>query len=51
MLMLSFLPWYAWIAIVAIICGSLTSIAKMLIKHRERMERIRHGDDYIDTED
>jgi hypothetical protein len=37
------IPWFAWIAIVAIICGSGTSLLAMHHKHRERMEMIRQG--------
>ena len=38
------IPWFAWIPIVAILGGTATSITKMIINHRERMERIRAGD-------
>jgi cation transporter-like permease len=40
---LNALPWFAWIAIVAIISGSLSSVVKMLITHHERIEMIRQG--------
>jgi len=39
------IPWYAWIPIVAIIVGGVSSIIKLSHKHRERMEMIRHGID------
>ena len=38
------IPWFAWIAIVAILCGTATAITRMIIDHRERLERIRAGD-------
>ena len=37
------LPWYAWIAIVAIIGTTVRSVVKMSHQHRERMEMIRQG--------
>jgi hypothetical protein len=37
------LPWFAWIAIVAIVSGSICGTVKTLIIHRERMAMIRHG--------
>jgi uncharacterized membrane protein (DUF106 family) len=37
------MPWFAWVAIVAIISGSVTTIVKDRIRHRERMEMIRMG--------
>ncbi len=40
---LNALPWFAWIAIVAIISGTIDGIAKRTIKHRERMAMIQHG--------
>jgi hypothetical protein len=33
------------IPIVAIICGSITAIVKMVLRHRERIEMIRQGID------
>jgi hypothetical protein len=36
-------PWFAWIAIVAIICGSISQIITQCHRHFERMEMIRHG--------
>ena len=39
------IPWYGWIAIVAVLAWSVESIAKAVLKHRERMEMIRHGID------
>ena len=32
-----------FIPIVAIVCGSVTAVVKMLIQHRERMGLIEHG--------
>lgn len=39
----STMPWYAIVAIVAIVCGAVTQIVSMTHKHRERLEMIRHG--------
>jgi hypothetical protein len=40
---LATLPWFAWIAIVAILSGTVGGILKTLIIHRERMAMIRQG--------
>jgi hypothetical protein len=40
---LASIPWFAWIAIVAIICGSVTQIIAMSHRHRERMMMIQAG--------
>ena len=40
---LNTLPWFAWIAIVAIVCETIRSVAKLIFKHHERVEMIRHG--------
>jgi hypothetical protein len=40
---LNSLPWFAWIAIVAIVCGTIGDHLKRSIKHRERMAMIQHG--------
>jgi len=45
------IPWYAWVAIVAILGGSATSMTKAIVNHRERIERIRAGDPPTETED
>jgi hypothetical protein len=37
------LPWYAWIPILAIVCGTLGGLVKTSIIHRERMAMIRQG--------
>ena len=37
------LPWFAWIAIVAIISGCLTDVMKRRYRHMERIEMIRQG--------
>lgn len=37
------MPWFAWVGIVAIVCGNVTGIVSCLIKHRERMAMIRAG--------
>lgn len=36
------IPWYAWVAIVAIGGGTATSITKLVVTHRERMAQIEH---------
>ena len=36
-------PWYAWIPIVAIVCGTVSGIAKMILTHNERLAMIRQG--------
>ena len=40
---LTALPWFAWIPIVAIIGGTVGSVTKMIITHNERMAMIRQG--------
>ncbi len=40
---LNALPWFAWIPIVAIICGTIDVLFKQSIRHRERMAMIRFG--------
>ncbi len=37
------MPWFAWIALVAIGCSTLSVVVKMIIMHRERMAMIRGG--------
>jgi hypothetical protein len=37
------LPWFAWIPIVAIICGTIGTVFKLSISHRERMAMIKQG--------
>jgi hypothetical protein len=41
------IPWFAWIAIVAIVGGAIsntvTSVARMTYRHRERMAMIQMG--------
>jgi len=37
------IPWFAWIAIVAIISGSLADVMKRRYRHLERLEMIRQG--------
>lgn len=37
------IPWYAWIAIVAIVGGIIVQIVSMQHKHAERMEMLRQG--------
>jgi hypothetical protein len=40
---MSILPWFAWIAIAAILSGTITNIINALIKHRERLAMIQMG--------
>jgi hypothetical protein len=40
---LQLIPWYGWIAIVAIICGTVTKAMAMSHRHRERMAMIQVG--------
>jgi len=37
------IPWFAWIPIIAIVCGCVTKIVDMSHRHSERIEMIRHG--------
>ena len=37
------MPWWAWISIVAIVCGAVTQVLKMQHAHAERIEMIRQG--------
>jgi hypothetical protein len=37
------IPWFAWIPIVAIICGTVQCLAKTTMQHRERLAMIRMG--------
>jgi hypothetical protein len=38
-------PWWAWVAIVAVVIGAITSIARVVTRHLERVEKIRRGID------
>ncbi len=40
---LNALPWFAWIPIVAMICGTIDGVVKKSIRHRERMAMIQRG--------
>ena len=37
------IPWFAWIPIVAIICGSIGGVVSSVTRHKERMAMIRMG--------
>ena len=37
------IPWFAWIPIVAMICGTIAGIVKSVHGHNERMAMIRMG--------
>ena len=40
---LTSIPWFAWIPIVGIICGTIAGIVKSVQAHDERMAMIRMG--------
>lgn len=40
---LSALPWFAWIAVAAIVGSTISTVCAMVIKHRERMAMIHQG--------
>ena len=40
---LSSIPWYGWVAIVAIVSGALTAIVRASYQHQQRMAMIRQG--------
>lgn len=39
------IPWFAWVAMLAIAGGMVSGIVKMIIVHRERMAMIHRGID------
>lgn len=41
--LLEALPWFAWIPIVAIICGMINAAISSMHRHTERMAMIRMG--------
>jgi hypothetical protein len=41
--LMAYLPWFAWIAIVAILSSTVTNIINAMIKHRERLAMIQMG--------
>lgn len=45
------IPWFAWVAIVAIVSSALVSIAKSIHRHQERMAMIKQGLDPTKLED
>ncbi|MHC5064346.1 MAG: hypothetical protein ACYTG5_10275 [Planctomycetota bacterium] len=42
---ISRLPWYAWVAIVAIVCGTINAMMRRSHAHTERMAMIKQGMD------
>jgi len=40
---LTAIPWFAWIPIVAIVCGTIGGVTKSITTHNERMAMIRMG--------
>jgi hypothetical protein len=41
--LVSAMPWYGWIAIVAILGGTISGVIKLVFQHRERMAMIAQG--------
>lgn len=39
------IPWFAWVAIVAIVCGTVSQTIAQCQRHFERLEMIRQGMD------
>ncbi len=39
------IPWYAWVAIVAILAGAFQSTVKAIHRHEEKMAMIKQGMD------
>ena len=39
------IPWFGWIVILAILCGTVTSLVKASQRHQERMAKIKQGID------
>ncbi len=39
------IPWFAWIAIIAILAGAFQSIVKVIHSHEEKMAMIKQGMD------
>jgi hypothetical protein len=39
----SAIPWFAWIPIVAIVCGTIGGVVNSIHKHKERMAMIHMG--------
>lgn len=37
------LPWFAWVAIVAVVSGSVNALVQSWFRHHERMAMIRQG--------
>ena len=46
----SSLPWYAWVAIVAILATAFQKIVQSIHQHEERMEWIKQGKDPADLD-
>jgi hypothetical protein len=40
---LNTIPWFGWIAIVAIICSTISGVVHSRYRHNERMAMIRMG--------
>ena len=37
------MPWFGWVAIVAVVCGTITKVVSMSHEHFERMAMIQQG--------
>jgi hypothetical protein len=37
------IPWFGWVAIVAIVCSTITGALHRAMSHRERMAMIQNG--------
>ena len=49
--LLQWIPWYGWVAIVAIVCGCLSGIVKSIHRHEQRMAMIKKGMDPSSMDD
>ena len=39
------IPWYAWVAIIAILAGAFQTVVKAIHRHEEKMAMIKWGMD------
>lgn len=42
---LTSIPWYGWVAIVAIVCSAIVKVFSGIHRHEERMAMIEKGQD------
>ncbi len=45
------IPWFAWVAIVAIVAGAFQGIVKAMHRHEEKMAMIKQGMDPSKSDD